>query len=262
MTNTELIRQEIERLKEELKDKTQWLGTPAAFWAYRKVLAFIDSLPKESEKGLKWRTDKPTANVIVASVVFDGEDATYSEYQILKRCDGEYYTDYDKIPYNRIVKWADLEEDETVTDIEIIQKSWYRQGYIDGINKQEPQWILEDLKYKENPKYGQPLETVTDCYQYSTVEEELDAFIKSGKAIKEENCGSYITTYIDPLKVARHFAKWGAEHRDRFLNYIRDLLKAGIRQPEEALSILKRIDELINDNTLWEETITQSTTTK
>ena len=55
-------------------------------------------------------------------------------------------------------------------------------------------------------------ETVTDCNEYSTVEEELDAFIKSGKAIKEENCGTYTTTYIDPLKVARHFAKWGAEH--------------------------------------------------
>lgn len=61
---------------------------------------------------MNWRTDKPTADVIVASVVFDGEDATYSEYQILKRCDGEYYTDYDKIPHNRIVKWADLEEDK------------------------------------------------------------------------------------------------------------------------------------------------------
>lgn len=63
------------------------------------------------------------------------------------------------------------------------------------------QWIKASL-HKED-------ETVTDCHQ---LEEELDAFIKSGKAIKEENCGTYTTTYIDPLKVARHFAKWGAEH--------------------------------------------------
>lgn len=55
-------------------------------------------------------------------------------------------------------------------------------------------------------------EAVTDCNEYSAVEEELDVFIKSGKAIKEENCGTYTTTYIDPLKIARHFAKWGAEH--------------------------------------------------
>lgn len=56
-------------------------------------------------------------------------------------------------------------------------------------------------------------ETVTDCNEYSTVEEELDTFIKSGKAIKEENCGTYTITYIDPLKVARHFYEHGLNAR-------------------------------------------------
>lgn len=154
---------------------------------------------------MNWRTDKPTADVIVVN-------HTDSDiYDILRRIDGKYYLytmfGAKEIPIDEIKKWADLEEDETVTD----------------------------------------------CNQYSTVEEELDAFIKSGKAIKEENCGFYTTTYFDRLKVARHFAKWGAEHRDRFLNWIRDLIKKGIEKPEEALNILKRIDALINDDSLWGE---------
>lgn len=220
--------------------------------------------------------------------------------------------------------------------------------------KQEPKPHYVNCNGVDVPEYAfikwadlEEEETETDCDE---LEEELDAFIKSGKAIKEENCGTYTTTYIDPLKVARHFAKWGmehkeqpvlddselekaaeeyacsthlywpaqvssgksfiagakwgaehtfthhetdeslqeavthqmeddqtiddyvrkgldevclryaelgakwgAEHRDRFLNWIRDLIKAGIEKPEEALNILKRIDTLINDNSLWAE---------
>lgn len=115
---------------------------------------------------MNWRTDKPTADVIVAKLKYGGYETLYKYdlgYCFLDHEDkGEEYD----VPFGDIIKWADLEEDETVTD----------------------------------------------CHQ---LEEELDAFLKSGKAIKEENCGTYTTTYIDPLKVARHFAKWGAEHLKR-----------------------------------------------
>lgn len=40
------------------------------------------------------------------------------------------------------------------------------------------------------------------------IEQELESFIKSGKAKKEENCGNFITTHIDLLKIAKHFAQW------------------------------------------------------
>lgn len=115
---------------------------------------------------MNWRTDEPTANVIVALVrynddIANGLQITNYDFRVLEKKADDFYIDFhsdrEHIPTERITKWADLEEDETVTDIELIQKSWYRQGYIDGINKQEPQWILEGLKYKENPKYGQPL---------------------------------------------------------------------------------------------------------
>ena len=41
--------------------------------------------------------------------------------------------------------------------------------------------------------------------------------------------------------------KAGVEWHDRSLNWIRDLVKAGIEKPEEAVNILKRIDGLLND---------------
>ena len=119
---------------------------------------------------MTWRTDKPTADVIVAKLTKDFcHSVCY--YSVLYRCDKpyvHYIEDFEEIPYSAIEKWADLEEDETVTD----------------------------------------------CHEFSAlaVEQELNAFIASGKAIKEDDCGTYKITYIDPLKVARHFAKWGAEH--------------------------------------------------
>ena len=39
----------------------------------------------------------------------------------------------------------------------------------------------------------------------------------------------------------------GAEWYERSLNWVRDLVKAGIEKPEEAVNILKRIDVLLND---------------
>ena len=40
----------------------------------------------------------------------------------------------------------------------------------------------------------------------------------------------------------------GIEWHDRSLNWIRDLVRAGIEKPEEAVDILKRIDVLLNEN--------------
>lgn len=56
------------------------------------------------------------------------------------------------------------------------------------------------------------------------IKAELEAFIKSGKATSEVNSGNFVTTHIDPLKVAEHFyeqaekdlmekaEKWLSEH--------------------------------------------------
>ena len=44
------------------------------------------------------------------------------------------------------------------------------------------------------------------------LDEELDRFIASGKSVTVEDCGTYKVSYHDFKKVARHFAKGGAEH--------------------------------------------------
>ena len=46
-------------------------------------------------------------------------------------------------------------------DIELIQRSWYMEGYHDGEFGKEPRWIIKTgeggPKYELNPRYGQPL---------------------------------------------------------------------------------------------------------
>lgn len=70
------------------------------------------------------------------------------------------------------VRWEGLEvkkviaylekQKEQKPDLELIQRSWYMDGYIDGEFKREPRWNLKagkgGPKYEENEKYGQPLE--------------------------------------------------------------------------------------------------------
>ena len=50
---------------------------------------------------------------------------------------------------------------EQKPDIELIQQSWYMEGYQDREHNLEPEWIVKigegGPRYEENPKYGQPL---------------------------------------------------------------------------------------------------------
>lgn len=55
-----------------------------------------------------------------------------------------------------------VQQKEQKPDIELIQRSWYMEGYTDGEFKREPMWNLVTGKggprYEKNEKYGQPLE--------------------------------------------------------------------------------------------------------
>jgi hypothetical protein len=66
------------------------------------------------------------------------------------------------------------------------------------------------------------------------LEKELDSFIGSGKAIKEVNCGTYKTTYIDPLKIARHFVNW--QKRQLMKEYV-DIGRASVVEGAEGNEI-------------------------
>lgn len=118
---------------------------------------------------MKWRTDKPTADVIVAKLTeaFTYNSAAYD--CIFKETEPyEHYRDYggEEIPYGAIEKWADLEEDETVTDNNSLEEEIksYFQGYWPGTETEEQ--CNTDLHF----------------------------------------------TPLAILRLAKHFAKWGAEH--------------------------------------------------
>lgn len=69
-----------------------------------------------------------------------------------------------------------------------------------------------------------PIEWVDACEKYGKwkiiqqkqsevdIEKEVDRFLKSEESTTYENAGSYKVAVKDPKKIARHFAKWGAEH--------------------------------------------------
>lgn len=57
--------------------------------------------------------------------------------------------------------YSDEKQKEQKPDIELIQRSWYMEGYNDRKFGKEPKWIIKagegGPKYEENPKYGQML---------------------------------------------------------------------------------------------------------
>lgn len=89
---------------------------------------------------------------------------------LLARYDGEgwdvsVYDDEDYRCDNGISKWCEIpfeKPKEQKPNIELIQKSWYMEGYHDCEFGYEPKWIIKTgeggPRYEENPKYGQIIE--------------------------------------------------------------------------------------------------------
>lgn len=110
---------------------------------------------------MRWRTDKPTADVIVAQL---GYPELYHYEVLTRQSNGEYKGEHDTHPIHLILKWADLEEDESVMN----------------------------------------------CNE---LEEEIRRYLKEGDIGKSRlNTERY---NLDIVYVARHFAKWGMEHKEQ-----------------------------------------------
>lgn len=62
------------------------------------------------------------------------------------------------------------------------------------------------------------------------IEKELERFIASGKATKKDYSGGFLTTYIDPLKIAKHFAQW---QREQMMKDAIDATVTSIREYRE-----------------------------
>ena len=62
-------------------------------------------------------------------------------------------------------------------NIELIQRSWYMEGYHDGKFEMEPMWILETgeggPRYKKNERYGQSLEKKQKSAKWSKKDEKI-----------------------------------------------------------------------------------------
>ena len=71
--------------------------------------------------------------------------------------------------------------------------------------------------------------------------EELNEVAKAYTDARDWAKENYLTPYIRQAFIA------GANWRDRQLNWVRDLVKAGIKLPDEAVNILQRIDALLNE---------------
>lgn len=152
---------------------------------------------------MKRRTDKPTANVIVVN-------HTDSDiYDILRRIDGKYYLytmfGAKEIPIDEIKKWADLEENEVVTDChqleEAARNSWFNYEFDCG--------ALYSKCYKDGFKAGANWQNEQDhdaCYQceknYDNVfykgEQHAIKMMKKeaieGKCVNVGNAGAVIDT--------------------------------------------------------------------
>ena len=67
----------------------------------------------------------------------------------------------DEATEHRFIEFLEKQKEQK-PNIELIQRSWYMEGYHDGKFCKEPKWIIKTgdggPKYEENPKYGQMLE--------------------------------------------------------------------------------------------------------
>ena len=185
---------------------------------------------------MNWRTDKPTADLIIAKF----GNRTYEVLYKDKYKNEYYYIDLGQKyyqPINNIEKWADLEEDETVTDINEIQRKWWNKGYLEGrknahiparelglpkeydvFNKTVTDCDqLKDPITKHNAIFDQCIancnpETMQKVSDEVDLENEVVDYFQGhwpGIATPEQCNTDMHFTPLAILRLAKHFAKWG-----------------------------------------------------
>ena len=98
------------------------------------------------------------------------------------------------IPNRSVLSWLEKQKvehpKEQNQNIELIQKSWYMEGYHDCKFNKEPKWIIKTgeggPRYEENPKYGQIIEEEQKSAEWNEEDEEmLNSCISSIEEAKE-----------------------------------------------------------------------------
>ena len=104
---------------------------------------------------------------------------------------GIYFYDGEKLHFQGNPAMEERQEEQK-PNIELIQRSWYMEGYHDGKFEMEPMWILETgeggPRYKKNERYGQPLEqkSIEDAAKEATKDKEsAKKFLKTAGIVDE-----------------------------------------------------------------------------
>ena len=79
------------------------------------------------------------------------------------------------------------------------------------------------------------------------IEKELERFIASGKATKKDYSGGFLTTYIDPLKIAKHFAQWQKEREFTHIEPTDNGYQAAIHYMEDC----QEVDDFARRGIKW-----------
>lgn len=84
------------------------------------------------------------------------------------------------IPVKHILAWLEKQKEQE-PNIELIQRSWYMEGYHDREFGKEPKWIIKTgeggPKHELNPRYGQPLVDEQKPAEWSEKDDQLIGFI-------------------------------------------------------------------------------------
>ena len=120
--------------------------------------------------------------------------------------------------YNKAMKEAKQKDQKP--DIELIQRSWYLEGYQDKKYDREPMWLIttgeDGPKYELNPKYGKKLVEEQKPAEWS----EKDKTIIEGACYALETYGH--TKLASMLKSLSPYWKPNEEQMEAFRKYIED----------------------------------------
>ncbi len=204
----ELTESEDERIRKEMVDFIQWAEDRGMmrhdYHQAKRPAAWLAYLEKQKEPHYS-----PLCNTIKDKI------REYIASHFI--ADTVVKTDMKSI-VKAIEEGVRLGKEEQKPNIELIQRSWYMEGYIDGKFEMEPMWNLETgeggPRYEKNEKYGQPLEqkSIEDAVKEVTRDKEsAEKFLKTA-GIVDEN-GNLAEIYRSEQKPV----EWSEDYRDEDL---------------------------------------------
>lgn len=160
----------IDKIKAEIKRLMRYRDSrlvDGSYFDFEKLLSFIESLEKEQtdidfEKEYKEALERAKAGKPLDEVfpeLAESEDERIRKELIDHCIQGSKQRTIvsHKEDYKRWLAYLEKQKEQK-PNIELIQKSWYLEGYYDGKNNIEPKWLIQTCeggpRYEENPKYG------------------------------------------------------------------------------------------------------------